>query len=163
MSSLPFPMWFRWKHVGDITCNGETYSKFLCGPCRFLLVHWLNSWFLLVHSSCSNMLFKIAKRQFKGRREKVKFVCVSRVCFTEISRDLVPFKYITVYPLVGSVQCYTVAGCYGYGRGRGNGRGRWQPKIYPPKSYNTITRWWTFAVHQLHIFMILLRWDITSF
>ncbi len=37
-------------------------SKFLCGPCCFLLVHWLNSWFLFVHCSNSNMLFKIGRR-----------------------------------------------------------------------------------------------------
>ncbi len=51
----------------------------LCGPRSFLLVHWLNSWFLLVHSSSSNMFFKIAKRLFKGHGENVKFVCYPRM------------------------------------------------------------------------------------
>jgi hypothetical protein len=61
--------------MGEIThmySIGETSSKFLYGPSRFLLVHCMNSCFLLVHSSSSNMFFKIAKRLFKGRREKIK-------------------------------------------------------------------------------------------
>jgi hypothetical protein len=41
--------YFRWKLSG--TC------KFLCGPRRFLLVHWLIFWFLLVHSSSPNIFF----------------------------------------------------------------------------------------------------------
>ncbi len=44
-------------------------------PRRFQLVHWLNSWFLLVDSSSS----KIAKRLSKDCREKVNFVCSPRI------------------------------------------------------------------------------------
>jgi hypothetical protein len=50
MSSLPFPSRFRWKHMGEIKLLEDTSTKFLCGPRRFLLIHWLNSWFQLVHS-----------------------------------------------------------------------------------------------------------------
>jgi hypothetical protein len=48
-------------HMIEITYTGETYIKFLGGPHRFLLVHWLNFCFVLVHSSSSDMFFKIAK------------------------------------------------------------------------------------------------------
>jgi hypothetical protein len=59
------PTRFRWKHMGEIVLIGDTSTKFFCGPCRFLLVHWLNSWSLLF-----NMIFKIAKRLFKAGEKK---------------------------------------------------------------------------------------------
>ncbi len=65
--------------MGEITFIDETSIEFLCGPRHFLLVHLLNSRFLLAHSSRSNMVFKLAKRLFKGRGEKVKFVHGPRV------------------------------------------------------------------------------------
>jgi len=34
--------------MGETTLNGETSTKFICGPRIFVLVHWLNSWFLLL-------------------------------------------------------------------------------------------------------------------
>jgi hypothetical protein len=66
MSSLPFPTRFRWKHMEEITYIGETSTKFLHCPHRLLLVPWINSWFILVLISSSNMFSKIAKRLFKG-------------------------------------------------------------------------------------------------
>ncbi len=47
MSSFPFPMRLRWKHMGDITYIGESFTKFLCSPRRFWLVHWQNAWLFL--------------------------------------------------------------------------------------------------------------------
>jgi hypothetical protein len=35
------------------------------------MVYWLNTWFLFVHSSSSNIFFKIARRPFGGHGEKV--------------------------------------------------------------------------------------------
>ncbi len=74
MSSLPFPTRIRWKHIGEITFIGDVSTKFfLSGPHCFLLVHFVNSWFLLVHSSSSNAFFKIAKRPFEDCGEIIKF------------------------------------------------------------------------------------------
>ncbi len=76
-----------WKeHMGEITyCTyiGEMSTKFLCSRRRFLLDHWLNSPFLLVSSSNFNMLFKIVKRQFKGRREKLSLSTFSTIYIVE--------------------------------------------------------------------------------
>ncbi len=53
-------------HMGEVTYIGETSTKFLCGPRRFLSFHWLSSRFLLVHCSSPNIFFfKISKRLFK--------------------------------------------------------------------------------------------------
>jgi hypothetical protein len=48
--------WWRFQHLH---CTEVEFMnlQFRC----FQLVHWLNSWILLVHSSSSNMFFKIAK------------------------------------------------------------------------------------------------------
>ncbi len=46
---IAIPTCFRWKHKVEITFIEETSTKFLCGPRRFLLVHWMNPWYLLVH------------------------------------------------------------------------------------------------------------------
>jgi hypothetical protein len=60
--------------MGEITYIEETYTHF-SGPRRFLLVSLAE---LLIpigpYSFSSSMFFKISKRLFKGRREKVKFV-----------------------------------------------------------------------------------------
>jgi hypothetical protein len=65
----------------DITLLGDTSTETLCGPRRLLLVQWLNSLVLIVHSSSSNMVFKIAKRLFNGHEQKVKFVHGPRIWF----------------------------------------------------------------------------------
>jgi hypothetical protein len=62
---------YIWEKLHILYCR-ETSTKHLCGPCHFLLVHWLNSLFLLVYYSNSNMFFETAERLFNGRREKVK-------------------------------------------------------------------------------------------
>jgi hypothetical protein len=58
--------------------NWRDITKFLCGPCCFLLVH---CWFLLVHCYSSNMFFKIAARLLEGCGEILKSVCGPRICF----------------------------------------------------------------------------------
>jgi hypothetical protein len=68
--------------MGEITLQlGEIYNKFLGGPRRFLLIHWLNSGLLYFQSSSSNMFFEIAKCLLKGRGVKVKFFNSHRLCF----------------------------------------------------------------------------------
>ncbi len=59
MWSLPFPHTrFRWQHIGEIRYTVlEWYLLILC----FQLVHWLSSGIVFIHSSSSNMFFKIAK------------------------------------------------------------------------------------------------------
>jgi hypothetical protein len=52
--------------------------RFLKKPALYAL-KTLN--FKLTLPSLANMFFKIAKRLFKGRREKVKFVCDAKICF----------------------------------------------------------------------------------
>ncbi len=74
MSPLPFLTWFRWKHIGDISIISLRSSLF-----PTVLVHFLNSWYLLVHCSSSNIFFKIAKSLFKGGGETVKFVPGPRI------------------------------------------------------------------------------------
>jgi hypothetical protein len=75
MSSLTFPTRFRWKNIGELTFIRDISNEFLCSPPHVLLVHWLNSWFLVVRFSCSNLFFQIAKRPFDDRGERVKYVC----------------------------------------------------------------------------------------
>ncbi len=61
MSPLQLFSWrCRWKHIGEITFIGEISTDSPCGPCCFPLVHWMNSWFLMVHCFSSNHL-KILK------------------------------------------------------------------------------------------------------
>jgi hypothetical protein len=68
------------KHMRKLYLLGFS-AKLLGGPPCIPLVHWLNSWILFVLCSRSNMFFKLAKRQFKVRREIVKFVRGPRICF----------------------------------------------------------------------------------
>ncbi len=71
ISSLPFPIQGKGENTLETTFIGEISTKFLLGP----------RCFLIVHSSSSNMFFKIAKRAFEGREEIVKFVRGSGICF----------------------------------------------------------------------------------
>jgi hypothetical protein len=67
---------------------GEISTKFLCNPRRFLLVHWLNSWFLFVHSSTANLFFKTTKRIFENSRENVKLsVALDNVLLVHRNRN----------------------------------------------------------------------------
>ncbi len=105
MSSLPFPTRLRWKHIGEITFIGDVSTKFfLSGPHCFLLVHFVNSWFLLVHSSSSNAFFKIAKRPFEDCGEIIKFgLLVPRNLFS-----LSSFSYHFYYDIEDLTQIFNV-------------------------------------------------------
>ncbi len=70
----------------------ERHLNFLCCSRRFLLIDWLNSRFKLVHSSSSNVFFKIAERPLEDRREKVKLVCSPRISFACPYRNLLKYS-----------------------------------------------------------------------
>ncbi len=72
----------RWKRMGEITFIEKISTKFLlCLPRHFLLVHWLNSWLLFVHSANSIMFFKFAKRLFQEPRRKIKICPRTSIIF----------------------------------------------------------------------------------
>jgi hypothetical protein len=56
---------------GEVTIIGDISKEFLCSPRCFLLVHCVNSWFLLVYCSSSRVFFKIW-RPFEDRGETEK-------------------------------------------------------------------------------------------
>ncbi len=67
MSSLRF----SWKHIRELTFIRVKSNEFLRSLRHFLLVHWLNSWFLLVRCSSPNVYFQIAKRPFEDHGQTV--------------------------------------------------------------------------------------------
>ncbi len=57
-------------------CSSDEMSSLLFSRrSSSLSIGSLDKLLILFHSSSSNMFFKIAKRLFKDRGEKVKFVC----------------------------------------------------------------------------------------
>ncbi len=77
-SSLPFPLWFKWKHIGEIVKIGDTSTKFFL---FFVASYWFTGWTLDSYKSilqgtiCFSKLLKV----FKDRGVKVKFVCDPRI------------------------------------------------------------------------------------
>ncbi len=72
MSSLPFPTHIMLKHIGELTFIGDISIEFLCGPLCFLFVYCVNSWFIMVYCSSSNVFFKIAKKTIRDPRRSSK-------------------------------------------------------------------------------------------
>ncbi len=79
MSSLTFSTLLRGEHIGELTFVEDISIEFLCGPRCFPVVHCLNSLFLLVHYSISNVFLKVAKGPFEDRGETVKLICGPRI------------------------------------------------------------------------------------
>ncbi len=87
--------------------GGDTSTKFLCGLHPFLLVHWLNLRFLIVHSSSSNMFFfLIARRLFKDLGEKVNLSATLKYVLL-VHRNLLHCSWCHFEILLKSVMCDT--------------------------------------------------------
>ncbi len=101
MSTFPFLQWFWWKHRGDIALLGETSTKFLCSPRRFLLVTLAE---LFIHIS---PLFKLVFQNWYQktiRGAKVKFVHDPRIVLL-FHRNLLQCRCAHFEILFESVKC----------------------------------------------------------
>ncbi len=86
------------------TLERHLLNFFACGPRCFLLIYWLISWFLLVQAPiCFSKLS--SKRLFKGRGEKVKFVCGLLYMFLLVHRNQLEYSWGHLKILLESVNC----------------------------------------------------------
>ncbi len=82
----------------------EVTAKLLGGPPRFLLVLWMNSWFLLAHCSSANIIFWLGKSLLKALEKWIIFVQLSNKLYLLIRKSVI----FQVRTLKHYGECYTI-------------------------------------------------------
>ncbi len=93
------------KYWRNNICWRDAYKCF-CSPRCFLLVHWLNSWFLFVLFSSSSMLSKLLKvhSRVPDKWKKLSVECDPQICLL-IHRYVLAFSWGRFKIVLESVKC----------------------------------------------------------